>query len=357
MSRIGTPASLSASASRAPTPASGAATPVTTDLYRPLAAQIQRTVAPLAGPSSASGTPSLASLLGLNTSTYNSRLSGKTLLLTDIPSSGSELVTGRKKNRGDPKALAETKAAQAAVVSERRKKGLRSVRKARAVTGRETRIEYAALLPLHYLHCRYLSQLLPLPPCPSQRPIPSPGSEGVARSLLPGLSSEGLQSKVVKADLTGAKLRVRAARNHSLSGVTGLVIEETAGSFRLLSPDGRVRVVPKDGAQFTLSFPAYAPPEENEEVPDYGAFVAQCPAIEVDILGSSFAFRSGDRAGRKFRPAQGWGGSGWAEEWVQGEWSFLKGLGEAKPYASSKARKRGKSRRKDPLVQGSIQVV
>jgi ribonuclease P protein subunit POP4 len=134
MSRLGTPASASGAA----TPASGAATPVTTDLYRPLAAQIQRTVAPLAGPSS---TPSLASLLGLDTSTYSSRLSGKNLLLTDLPSAGSELVRGRKKNRGDPKALAETKAAQAAVVAERRKKGLGSVRKARAVTGSATRIE------------------------------------------------------------------------------------------------------------------------------------------------------------------------------------------------------------------------
>lgn len=68
-------------------------------------------------------------------------MSGKNLLLTDIPSAGSALVTGRKKNQGDPKALAETKAAQAAVVSERRKRGLGSVRKARAVTGKETRIE------------------------------------------------------------------------------------------------------------------------------------------------------------------------------------------------------------------------
>lgn len=218
---------------------------------------------------------------------------------------------------------------------------------------------FAALLPLHYLHCRYLAQLLALAPCPAARPIPTPAKpESHAPSLLPGLSPEGLQSKLVKADLTGAKLRVLAARNPSLAGIVGLVVEETAGSFRLLSVDGRVRVVPKEGAQFALSFPAYAPPEESEDtVPDYAAFVAQCPAIEVDILGSSFAFRSGDRAGRKFRPAQGWGGSGWAEEWVQGEWSFLNGLGEAKPYTSSKARKRGKSRRKDPLVQGSTQVV
>ncbi|BEJ14575.1 hypothetical protein CspHIS471_0403420 [Cutaneotrichosporon sp. HIS471] len=350
MSRLGATSGPSGAA----TPTSGAATPVTTDLYRPLAAQIQRTVNP-----AGSSTPSLASLLGLDVTTYSARLSGKNLLLTDIPSTGSALVTGRKKNKGDRKALAETKAAQAVAVAEKRKRGLGSVRKARAVMGNETRIEYAALLPLHYLHCRYMAQLLPLPPCPTTRPIPIPEAPAShAPSLLPGLSPEGLQSKLVKADLTGAKLRVRAARNASLTGASGLVVEETAGSFRLLDQDGRVRVVPKDGAQFAISFPVYTPPEESEDVVvDYAAFVAQCPAIEVDILGSSFMFRSGDRAGRKFRPSMGWGGSGWAEEWVQGEWSFLNGLGEAKPYTSSKARKRGKSRRKDPSVQGSIQVV
>lgn len=204
-----------------------------------------------------------------------------------------------------------------------------------------------------------MSQLLALPACPSVRPIPPPTPPAShAPALLPGLSPEGLQSKLVKADLTGALLRVAAARNPSLAGLSGLVVEETAGSFRLVGEDGRVRVVPKDGSQFVLSFPVYAPPvEADRESVDYAAFVADCPRIEVDILGSSFAFRSGERAGRKFRPAQGWGGSGWGEEWVDAEWSFLGELGTAKPYGRSRARKPNKSRRKDPLVQGSIQVL
>lgn len=208
-----------------------------------------------------------------------------------------------------------------------------------------------------------MSQLLALPPCPASYPSnptipPPPTVESHAPALLPGLSPEGLQSKLVKADLVGSVLRVKASRNPSLVGVKGIVIEETAGSFRLLGEDGRVRVAPKDGSQLVLSFPLYAPPAETEEGRfDYAAFVNACPQIEVDILGSSFAFRSGDRSGRKFRPAQGWGGSGWGEEWVKGEWSFLNDLGTAKAYGVSKARKRNKSRRKDPLVQGSLQVL
>lgn len=134
------------------------------------------------------------------------------------------------------------------------------------------------------------------------------------------------------------------------------MVEETANSFRLLAADDRVRVVPKSGAQFTISFPACAMPAGEDDVE---AFVAKCPQIAVDILGSSFAFRSGDRAGRKFRPAQGGGGgSGWAEEWVEGEWStLLRGLeGDAPAKIPSGRRKKGKSRRKDPLAHGSVQV-
>jgi hypothetical protein len=61
------------------------------------------------------------------------------------------------------------------------------------------------------------------------------------------------------------------------------------------------------------------------------------PRISLTLLGTSFGFRSGDRAGRKFRPAQGGGGgSGWGEEWVEGEWSeVFRGL-EATAEAESK---------------------
>lgn len=179
-------------------------------------------------------------------------------------------------------------------------------------------------------------------------------------SLLPGVSPEALQSKLVKADLTGAKLVVRAARNASLVGISGLVIEETAGSIRLVGTDSRVRVIPKVGTQFTLRFPAFSAVAEPGAEPDMAGFIATCPQIEIDILGTAFAYRSGDRAGRKFRPAQGGGGgSGWGDDYVQAEWSdVLKQVhdGEDLRMVANKRRKRGKSRRKDPLVQGSLQV-
>lgn len=161
----------------------------------------------------------------------------------------------------------------------------------------------------------------------------------------------------MKADMTGAKMSVRAARNPSLVGLSGIVIEETAGSIRLVGEDSRLRVIPKIGTQFTLRFPAYACGASREDMAEH---IASTPQIEIDILGTAFAYRSGDRAGRKFRPAQGGGGgSGWAEEWVQAEWGdVLRKIHESdeKVDIKSNRRKRNKSRRKDPLAFGSVQV-
>ncbi|KAL1412085.1 hypothetical protein Q8F55_003082 [Vanrija albida] len=333
------------STSRAASAAPSAAADTTTDVYRPIAAQIQKPLAPLLPSAAGAGAPpNLPTLMDVDGATYSSRVSGKTLMLTDLPSAGpSSLVSGRKAHAGDPKAKAAARAAAEGRARARRDAGVVGPRGRPpvAVISRTSRMEYAALLPLHHLHCAYLAQTLALPVYDGAAPrIPAP---------------DALQGKLAKTDFTGARLRVRASRNPSLVGLAGIVVEETAGSFRLLGEDGRARVVPKAGAQFTIAFPACAIPEGE----DVEAFVARCPQIEVDILGGSFAFRSGDRAGRKFRPAQGGGGgSGWAEEWVEGEWStLLRGLeGEAQKKIPSGRRKKGKSRRKDPLAHGSVQV-
>lgn len=106
-----------------------------------------------------------------------------------------------------------------------------------------------------------------------------------------------------------------------------------------------------------------------------------CPRIEMDLLGSAFLFRSGDRSGRKFRPSQGnGGGSGWGEEWVATDMAQLLGSEEDKytkanqgashrnkanggkgnaidgMILTSENRKRDVGRRKDPMAGGNLQV-
>lgn len=232
------------------------------------------------------------------------------------------------------------------------------------------------------MHLTYLTHLLQLPPLPPSLPQITVTSN----QLPPGISPEGIQSRLSKADLTGLSISVNSARNPSLVNCSGIIIEETSSTFRLVSPLSKLIVIPKSGTLFEILIPAFAPPQfdsagelykqKDGERPaplDWEEHKRVCPQIRVLLLGTAFGFRSGERAGRKFRPAQGGGGgSGWGEEWVQGEWAgVLEGLEkdlEARAAGGRKAegkkvyvekkgkRKRGKSRRKDPPAWGRLEM-
>jgi len=236
---------------------------------------------------------------------------------------------------------------------------------------------YERVKPSHHLHTVYIANLLNLPPLP---PI---GQQQPSISS----STDSLHSKLSKADFTGANLTITTAKNPSLNGISGLVIEETASTFRLVTPKSTVKVIPKNGTQFDIAFPAYAPPTPSPPGEEEGYqstiipippsvmedYLNTTPRISIPLLGTNFGFRSGDRAGRKFRPTQGrGGGSGWGEEWVKGEWSEVMDLlgegsmgedNKGKKYQGWKERngepikkRRGKSRRKDPPAFGSLEI-
>lgn len=149
-------------------------------------------------------------------------------------------------------------------------------------------------------------------------------------------------------------MTVLASRNRSLAGLSGIVIEETGATFRLVPKDGKVRVIPKEATQFGLSFPAYAPATsisvedkgkevERGEAPepvDMSAHLRRCPRIEITLLGTNFGYRSGDRAGRRFKLAQGQAGNGWGEDWVKSNWDGV--------FAESSSKGKARERRFDP---------
>ncbi|ORY31926.1 hypothetical protein BCR39DRAFT_524636 [Naematelia encephala] len=354
-------------------PSAGIATPPDPnqiqDVYRPLAAQIKKPLTEYLPPG-VTQPPPLADLLSLDTTTYASRLAGKTFLLSQQEAgsgSTSSLVKGKKRNRGDPALRQRVREETEGRQRDREELGVEGIRKARkrtgggSVTKRGAIIDYNALKPLYHLHIIYLSTLLNLPPLPVPLPQPLP-------TLPNGLSADSIHSKLVKADFTGIHLSILSSRCPSLISLAGIVIEETASTFRLVSPDNRVRIIPKDGTQFQLSIPAYAPsmpePSQDGEMPDspdMEGFLASCPRLEMTLLGSAFGFRSGDRAGRKFRPAQGEDGSGWGFEWLRGEWKDTLDLvdspKEVHPDEKGKGKKkRGKARRKDPPAWGALQI-
>ncbi|WVQ80469.1 hypothetical protein IAT38_002574 [Cryptococcus sp. DSM 104549] len=331
------PTSASASSSRIASPAPGLGSQPAIDPYRIISGQVKKPLAPLLPTSE----PSLPSLLHLDPAAYSNRLSGKTLLTTpDAPSGSSSLVKGKKRNRGNPVEKAKARDEVQRAENERKALGLVGMRKVKkrlgSVMNSGQKISYTSLIPLHHLHTLYLLSYLTLPPLPSTLPTQPPP-----------LNPEPFLTKISKADFTGIYLTVISARGKSLAppppgvpgssgssgqGVQGIVIEETAGTFRLVGKDDKVRVVPKKGTLFRLSFPAYSlsttsptqadPADEDEDgpaqyPPDLTHHLAHSPRVEIDLLGSTFAYRSFDRAGRKFKQAQeNSNGNGWAEDWV-----------------------------------------
>lgn len=149
---------------------------------------------------------------------------------------------------------------------------------------------YDAVLPVHHLWLGYISELLavplliPLPTAPSLAPAATSTSSAelsITSTLLPTFPSRhapptlprdeqinvvNLHAKMVKADFTGCSLSgassssfrpscppfarpdtdavthaVKRAKNPSLVGLRGLVLQETHGTFKLVTPDSKVK--------------------------------------------------------------------------------------------------------------------
>ncbi|RXK37297.1 hypothetical protein M231_05439 [Tremella mesenterica] len=285
----------------------------TLDVYRSLSRQIKKHLAPYVPTDQP---PSIPSLLGIDPISYSSRLAGKTLPLATtvspiVSKSNVEFGKGSKLRVGQDK--------RKVMDGEKTEMGgIRRMKKRRGGIRKGREIPYEFLLPLHYMHTHYLISLFSLPPLPSTFSHPQPSSSsnvGPSTSIPPkhpashpisfpshlpnrpiststpnnsasshnnttplktspskeknnplptGVSTETIQSKLVKADFTGAILLILSSRNPSLVGIKGIVIEETYGTFLLVPIDGKVRVVPKKGSMFRFEFPAYAPSPEHD---------------------------------------------------------------------------------------------
>src|SRR6266436_7595510 len=102
-------------------------------------------------------------------------------------------------------------------------------------------------MPIHLMWCAYMAELMSLPP------QPAPREDGKhPKAQIP--NSEGMQSKLVKADLNGGIIKgksipsdslpcfvslslspVKQSRNTSVIGCEGIVIHETENTFRLVT--------------------------------------------------------------------------------------------------------------------------
>lgn len=109
---------------------------------------------------------------------------------------------------------------------------------------------YQTFLGIHTLWAGYMSELLNLPALTS---ITGPLDTFVSSHAL------GMQTKLVKADFHGCKLTgsitsqlclalvlnlmfaVKASKCPTLVGTSGIVIEETANIFRIITSDDRIK--------------------------------------------------------------------------------------------------------------------
>ena len=116
---------------------------------------------------------------------------------------------------------------------------------------------YDHLVPLHYMYLSYLSEMLPLPAYPKQPLADLKLHASAPGKLANGLATEQLSSRLVKADFTGAVIRgmsleglycpklmlyaVKRSKNASLIGLEGIVVVETAETFKIVTVENVVK--------------------------------------------------------------------------------------------------------------------
>lgn len=148
---------------------------------------------------------------------------------------------------------------------------------------------YEAFVPLHNLWLGYMSELLGIdfvPACstPSNASLTEQSVSDV-KALPPMIS---IQSKLLKSDYHGAILTVSRAKNPSLVGLQGIVVQETQETFKLIDPSHVVKCIPKRHTVFRIEL----------ELKGTGS---QIQRLVLEIFGNQFAFRAADRVGKKFK--------------------------------------------------------
>ncbi|KAK5578864.1 hypothetical protein RB653_008539 [Dictyostelium firmibasis] len=115
---------------------------------------------------------------------------------------------------------------------------------------------YDQYLPLHQLWTQYIQDVI------QQQKGPA------------------LINKLLKADLHGAIIIVTKSKCPTFVGQKGIIIQETENTFKIITKENKLNIIPKEQCQFYL----------------------ECCNQVVTIFGKHFCFRACDRANKKFKP-------------------------------------------------------
>lgn len=93
------------------------------------------------------------------------------------------------------------------------------------------------------MYLSYLSELLSLPAWlpPMDSPAGKNKDAPASSKLPPGLGSEAITSKLIKADFVGSLMRVKKAKNECLDGIEGIVVQETAETIKLVTKKDAIK--------------------------------------------------------------------------------------------------------------------
>lgn len=142
--------------------------------------------------------------------------------------------------------------------------------------------KYCVFKPLHCLWLGYVREIL--------------GNEVYT-------GGQGAAAKLASADFHGAEVEVVRSGCVSRVGIKGIVIKDSRFVLEIITPENRVKTVPKEGTIFRIEIP----PKDSE---DNGATGQEKDSSEgnsdsgkfvFELHGAQFRYRPADRATKKFK--------------------------------------------------------
>jgi RNase P/RNase MRP subunit p29 len=171
-------------------------------------------------------------------------------------------------------------------------------------------ITYESLLQVHHLWLGYIQRLLGLVDQNDQinQNIIQTSSNS-SNALINPANQSAIQSTIVKADFTGAPIRVIRSKNPSLVGIQGIVAKEGESTFQLISQPksiesedkrrksvNKVKIIPKQGCVFIVQITI--PGQQNTKI---DPFTPDIGKIEITLYGNQLCNTLPTRATKKFK--------------------------------------------------------
>ncbi|RYP73693.1 hypothetical protein DL769_004164 [Monosporascus sp. CRB-8-3] len=100
---------------------------------------------------------------------------------------------------------------------------------------------------------------------------------------------QGAAAKLSTADFHGAEVEVSRSNCPSRVGIHGIIVKDSRFVFEIITKQGQVKVVPKEGTLFRVNVPAEKDVADGRKL------------FTFEIHGDQFQHRSADRTNKKFK--------------------------------------------------------